>query len=209
MKVAILGGTGSFGRALAARLVAAGGHEVVIGSRDAARAEASAAELGSGTSGATNDDALRGVELVVLAVKAEAALDTARDVARALGTTPLLSVASALSFGRDGVRPDPDGRSLAERIQDVVDAPVLAGLHSIAASNIGSEPAPEDALVCGDDDAAKALALDLAGTVVAGRALDAGPLANARTLEGLTAVIVNINRRYKAHAGVRISGLGA
>src|SRR5438477_13013312 len=86
MKVAILGGTGSFGRALAARLVAAGGHEVVIGSRDAARAEASAAELGSGTSGATNDDALRGVELVVLAVKAEAALDTARDVARALGT---------------------------------------------------------------------------------------------------------------------------
>jgi NADPH-dependent F420 reductase len=206
MKVAILGGTGSFGRALAARLVAAGGHEVVIGSRDVSRAEASAAELGC-TSGATNDDAVRGVDLAVLAVKAEAALDTARDVAGALGTTPLLSVASALSFAKDGVRPDPDARSLAERIQDVVDAPVVAGLHSIAASNIGSEPAQEDALVCGDDEAAKALALDLAGTVVAGRALDVGPLATARTLEGITAVIVNVNRRYKAHAGVRISGL--
>jgi hypothetical protein len=206
MKVAILGGTGSFGRALAARLVAAGGHEVVIGSRDASRAEASASELGC-TSGATNDDAVRGVDLAVLAVKAEAALDTARDVAGALGTTPLLSVASALSFAKDGVRPDPDARSLAERIQDVVDAPVVAGLHSIAASNIGSEPAQEDALVCGDDEAAKALALDLAGTVVAGRALDVGPLATARTLEGITAVIVNVNRRYKAHAGVRISGL--
>jgi len=206
MKVAILGGTGSFGRALAARLVDAGGHEVVIGSRDASRAEASAAELGC-RSGATNDDAVRGVDLAVLAVKAEAALDTARDVAGALGTTPLLSVASALSFAKDGVRPDPDARSLAERIQDVVEAPVVAGLHSIAASNIGSEPAHEDALVCGDDEAAKALALELAGTVVAGRALDAGPLATARTLEGITAVIVNVNRRYKAHAGVRISGL--
>jgi NADPH-dependent F420 reductase len=206
MKVAIVGGTGSFGRALAARLVAAG-HEVVIGSRDAARAQAAAAELGGGASGAANDDAVRGVDLAVLAVKAEAALDTARDVAGALGTTPLLSVASALAFSKDGVRPDPDARSLAERIQDIVDAPVAAGLHSIAASNLGSEPADEDVLVCGDDAAAKALALELAGTVVAGRALDAGPLANARTLEGITAVIVNLNRRYKAHAGVRISGL--
>ena len=207
MKVAILGGTGSFGRALAARLVAAGGHEVVIGSREAARAQAAAAELGGLTSGATNDDSVRGVDLAVLAVKAEAALDTARDVAPALAGTPLLSVASALTFAKDGVRPNQEARSLAERIQDVVDAPVVAGLHSIAASNLGDEPADEDALVCGDDGRAKTLALELAGTVVAGRALDAGPLANARTLEGLTAVIVNLNKRYKAHAGVRISGL--
>jgi 8-hydroxy-5-deazaflavin:NADPH oxidoreductase len=207
VRVAILGGTGSFGGALAARLVAAGGHEVVIGSRDAARAEAAAAELGVGVSGTTNDDAVRSVELAVLAVKADAALETARDVAGALGETPLLSVASALSFATDCVRPDADARSLAERIQDVVTAPVVAGLHSIAASNIGAEPAEEDALVCGDDAGAKALALELAGTVVAGRALDAGPLANARTLEGLTAVIVNLNKRYKAHAGIRISGL--
>ena len=156
-----------------------------------------------------NDDACRTAELVVLAVKAEAALETAREVAERLGETPLLSVASALSFSRDGVRPDADGRSLAERIQDLVAGPVVAGLHSIAASNLGTQPAEEDALVCGDDEDAKALALELAGTVVAGRALDAGPLANARTLEGLTAVIVNLNRRYKAHAGVRVSGLGA
>ena len=106
--------------------------------------------------------------------------------------------------------PDPDARAIAERIQDLVAAPVVAGLHSLAASNLGGEEPPEeDALVCGDDEDAKALALELAGTVVAGRALDAGPLANARTLEGLTAVIVNLNRRYKAHAGVRVSGLGA
>jgi 8-hydroxy-5-deazaflavin:NADPH oxidoreductase len=209
VRVAILGGTGSFGGALAARLVAAGDHEVVIGSRDAARAEAAAAELGGGASGTTNDAAVRDVELAVLAVRADAALDTARDVAGALGQTPLLSVASALSFGKDGVRPDPDARSLAERVQDVVAGPVVAGLHSVAASNIGTHAADEDVLVCGDDIAAKALALELAGTVVAGCALDAGPLANARSLEGLTAVIVNLNKRYKAHAGIRVTGIRA
>ena len=105
------------------------------------------------------------------------------------------------------MRPDPDARSLAERIQELVDAPVVAGLHSIAAANLAAEPPDEDAFVCGDDAAAKELALELAGKLVAGRALDAGPLASARTLEGMTAVIVNLNRRYKAHAGIRISGL--
>jgi hypothetical protein len=209
LKVAILGGTGSFGKALAARLVAVGEDAVVIGSREAARARATAAELGGRTAGAANGDAVRGVDLAVLAVKAEAAYETAVEVAGPLGATPLLSVATALSFTRDGVRPDPDARSLAERIQDVVHGPVVAGLHSIAASNLDEDPPDEDTLVCGDDAAAKALALDLARRVVAGRALDAGPLASARTLEGLTAVIVNVNRRYKAHAGVRITGLEA
>jgi hypothetical protein len=209
LKVAVLGGTGSFGKALAARLVAVGEDDVVIGSREAARAGATAAELGGRTTGAANADAVRGVDLAVLAVKADAAFATAVEVAGPLGETPLLSVATALSFTRDGARPDPDARSLAERIQDVVHGPVVAGLHSIAASNLDDDPADEDALVCGDDAAAKALAVELARKIVAGRALDAGPLASARTLEGLTAVIVNVNRRYKAHAGVRITGLEA
>jgi len=91
-------------------------------------------------------------------------------------------------------------------VQQIVDAPVAAGLHSVAASNLEHAP-DEDALVCGDDETAKALALELSGRVVGGRALDAGPLASARALEGLTAVIVNLNRRYKAHAGVRIAGV--
>jgi 8-hydroxy-5-deazaflavin:NADPH oxidoreductase len=203
----VLGGTGSFGGALALRLVAAGEHEVVIGSRDAARAAEAASELG-GATGAANDDAVRGADLVVLAVKADGALETARHVAAALGTTPLLSVASAIQF-RSGVGalPDPDARSLAERIQDVVDAPVVAGLHSIAAASLGAARPDEDALVCGDDATAKQLALDLAAELVAGRALDAGPLESARALEGLTAVIVNLNRRYRAHAGIRVTGV--
>lgn len=209
MRIAILGGTGSFGHALALRLAAVGEDDVVLGSRDAERAQEAASATGSDrVTGATNHDAVRGADLVVLAVKADGALDTARDVAEALGETPLLSVATAIRFEKGvGALPDPDALSLAERVQAVVRAPVAAGLHSIAASNLEEEPPEEDALICSDDPRAKELALELAGKLVAGRALDAGPLASARALEGLTAVIVNLNRRYKAHAGVRITGV--
>jgi NADPH-dependent F420 reductase len=208
VRVAVLGGTGSFGRALAARLAATGSDEIVIGSRDAGRARQTAEELGGGVSGDTNEDAVRGADLVVLAVNADGALAIARAVADALGDTPLLSVATAIEFRKGvGALPDPDARSLAERIQEEVAGPVVAGLHSVAAANL-DEPAPEeDALLCGDDQQAKALALELASRIVAGRALDAGPLASARALEGMTAVIVNLNRRYKAHAGIRITGI--
>ena len=93
-------------------------------------------------------------------------------------------------------------------MQDVVDGPVVAGLNSLAARNLGgAEPPEEDALVCGDDADAKALVLELAERITSGRAVDCGPLASARALEGLTAVIVNVNKRYKAHAGVRVTGL--
>jgi predicted dinucleotide-binding enzyme len=144
----------------------------------------------------------------VLATKADGAVDTARAIADVLGETPLLSVASDIRFEKGvGMLPDPDALSLAERVQQVVRAPVAAGLHSIAAANLEDEPPDEDALVCGDDARAKELALELAGKVVAGRALDAGPLATARALEGLTAVIVNLNRRYKARTGIRVTGI--
>jgi predicted dinucleotide-binding enzyme len=141
-------------------------------------------------------------------VKADAALDTAREVSEALDLTPLLCVATAIQFRKGvGALPDPDGRSLAERVQDAVRAPVAAGLHSIAAANLDEAAPDEDALICGDDAQAKELSLALAGKLVAGRALDVGPLASARALEGLTAVIVNLNRRYKAHAGIRVTGV--
>ena len=201
----MIGGTGSFGAALAKRLVAAG-YDVVVGSRDAERARATAAEIGA--EGATNEDAARAADLVVLATKADAALETARELRDAIGTTPVLSVAAELRFTPAGVLPTPEATSIAERIQAEIDAPVIAGLHSLAASNLGGDEAPdEDTLVCGDDADAKALVLELAGRVTSGRAIDAGPLASARSLEGMTAVIVNVNKRYKAHAGLRITGV--
>ena len=206
MRVAIVGGTGPFGKALAARL-----HDsdvdVIVGSRDAARAEATARELGC--RGATNSDACADADFVVLAVNAEGALDTARELRGSIGSRPLLSVASELRFTKAGALPAADPRSLAERIQAELDGPVVSGLHSLAASSLGAdEPPDEDAFVCGDDADAKTQALDLAGRLTSGRALDAGPLASARALEGFTAVIVNMNRRYKGHAGIRVTGLG-
>ncbi len=206
MRIAIVGGTGPFGKALATRL-AGTEHEVVIGSRDVERAAAAAAEVGA-TKGAANDDAVRTADLVVLATKAEAALETARELSGAIGTTPVLLVASELRFAPVGVLPAADATSLAERAQAELAGPVLAGLHSLAASTLGEDEAPdEDAFVCGDDADAKVITLELAARLVSGRALDAGPLASARALEGMTAVIVNLNKRYRGHAGIRVTGL--
>jgi 8-hydroxy-5-deazaflavin:NADPH oxidoreductase len=205
MRIAIMGGTGAFGRALAERLHALG-RDVVIGSRDDSRAREIAAVIG--VEGAVNEEAAAGADLVILAVRSNAALETARALAPALGTTPLLCVASDLTFTEDGVLPGRESHSLAEAVQELVDAPVAAGLQSLAAVHL-TEPNPpeEDVLVCGDDERAKQLALELASRLVRGRAIDAGPLANARALEGMTAVLLNVNRRYKVHAGIRLVGL--
>lgn len=206
MRVAIVGGTGPFGRALAARLHDAG-VDVIIGSRDAERAQAAALELDC--VGVTNGAACAAADFVILAVNADAALETARELRDEIGSTPVLSVASELRFTKEGVFPSADAVSLAEQLQAVLAGPVVAGLHSLAASSLGGEKPPdEDAFLCGDDPAAKAAALELASSLTSGRALDAGPLASARALEGLTAVIVNMNRRYKGHAGIRVTGLG-
>ena len=205
MRIAVVGGTGDFGLALAQRLVEAG-HDVVVGSRDAARAAAKAAEAGA--AGASSEDAVRGADLVVLAVKAEAALSTAESLADALGgDVPVLSVASELRFTKQGCLPGEDVRSIAERTQALLHAPVVSGLHSLAAASLAHGKAEGDALVCGDHPDAKEIVLELADAVVTGRALDAGPLASSRALEGMTAVIVNLNKRYRAHAGVQITGL--
>jgi 8-hydroxy-5-deazaflavin:NADPH oxidoreductase len=205
MKVAIVGGTGAFGRALAERLATLG-YDVVIGSRDEQRAAEMAAVYG--VEGKANPDAVRDVDLVVLATKSTATLDTARELADAIGQTPVLCVASDLSFEKNGVLPGRLGTSLAEEVAEILAGPVAAGLQTLAAVHLTQRDLPDqDALICGDDLGAKRIALELADRLVAGRAIDAGPLANARALEGLTAVILNVNKRYRAHAGIRVTGL--
>jgi NADPH-dependent F420 reductase len=203
VRVAIVGGTGAFGRALAKRLQEIGKDEVLVGSRDAERAQATAAELG--VTGGTNADMVAGADLVVLAVKSDATLATASELADAIGKTPLLCVASDLRFTPEGVLPGRHQGSLAEEVSRIVRGPVASGLQSFAAANLVAGD-PGDALVCGGDDRAKELSLELAGRV-AERAIDVGPLENSRALEGMTAVILNVNKRYEAHAGIRLTGL--
>jgi NADPH-dependent F420 reductase len=203
VRVAIVGGTGAFGRALAKRLQEIGKDEVLVGSRDAERAQATADELG--VTGGTNADMVAGADLVVLAVKSDATLATASELADAIGKTPMLCVASDLRFTPEGVLPGRHQGSLAEEVARIVRGPVASGLQSFAAANLVAGD-PGDALVCGGDDRAKELSLELAGRV-AERAIDVGPLENSRALEGMTAVILNVNKRYKAHAGIRLTGL--
>jgi 8-hydroxy-5-deazaflavin:NADPH oxidoreductase len=203
MKVAVVGGTGAFGRALAKRLAESGQDDVVVGSRDAARAQATAEELG--VAGGRNQEIVQDADLVVLAVKSNATLDTATELAGAIGKTPVLCVASDLRFTDAGVLPGRHQGSLAEEVARIVRGPVASGFQSFAAANVVAGD-PGDALICGEDSDAKRLALELAECLGA-RAIDAGPLENSRALEGMTSVILNVNKRYKAHAGIRLTGL--
>ncbi len=205
MKVAIIGGTGAFGRALARRLRTLG-EDVYIGSRDAERARERALELG--VQGGTNEDVVRGADLVVLATKSNAILETAVALSDAIGETPVLCVASDLRFTDTGIVPGLEEGSLAENVSRLIHAPVASGLQMVSAIDLsGPEPPDQDVLICGDDLAAKELALELAGRLVGGRAIDVGPLANSRALEAMTAVILNVNRDYGVHAGLRLTGL--
>ncbi|MFL5969685.1 MAG: NADPH-dependent F420 reductase [Gaiellaceae bacterium] len=203
MKVAIVGGTGAFGRALAKRLAEAGEDDIVVGSRDAERAQATAEELG--VRGGLNHDVVGDVDLVVLAVKSNATLSTAAELADAIGKTPVLCVASDLRFTDAGVLPGRHQGSLAEEVARVLRAPIASGFQSFAAANV-VEGDPGDALICGADSDAKTRALELAERLGA-RGIDAGPLENSRALEGMTSVILNVNKRYKAHAGIHMTGL--
>jgi 8-hydroxy-5-deazaflavin:NADPH oxidoreductase len=205
MKVAILGGTGPFGRALAGRLKHHG-YDVAVGSRDHQRGWERGVELG--VEGGSNAEIVSGADLIVLATKSNAAIETAKEIADGIGETPVLCVASDLIFTDAGVMPGRGAFSLAEELAQTISAPVASGLHSISALDLAqSEPPDQDALICGDDLRAKEPSLELAGKLVAGRAIDVGPLANSRGLEGMVPVILNVNNRLGVHAGLRLTGL--
>ena len=205
MKIAIVGGTGTFGRALARKLRLLG-EDVYIGSRDAQRAKERALEIG--VQGDSNENVVKGVDLVVLATKSNAAIETGAALADAIGDTPVLCVASDLRFTDIGIVPGLEEGSLAENLAKLVRAPVASGLQTVSAIDLSSSEPPDlDALICGDDPGVKKLVLELAGRLVGGRAVDVGPLANSRALEGMTAVILNVNKEFGVHAGLRLTGL--
>jgi NADPH-dependent F420 reductase len=203
IRIAIVGGTGAFGRALAGRLRDQG-LDIAIGSRDATRASELAATLG--VAGGTNEAVARAADYVVLAVQSSAAVGTARDLAAAIGRKPVLCVASDLKFGSDGVSPGRSEGSIAEDVAEAVAGPVASGFQAVPAAHLARhEPLDEDVLVCGEP-AAKEPALEFGAKLVSGRAIDVGPLANSRALESMTAVILHVNRHYKVVAGLRLTG---
>jgi predicted dinucleotide-binding enzyme len=132
VKIAIVGGTGSFGRALAWRLHQLG-EEVYIGSREAQRAKERALEIG--VHGDSNEEVVKVADLVVLATKSNAALETGEALANAIGETPVLCVASDLRFTDIGIVPGLEEGSLAEKLAELLRAPVASGLQTVSATS--------------------------------------------------------------------------
>jgi hypothetical protein len=214
MTIAILGGTGKEGAGLAVRWALAG-HAVIIGSRDPERARARAAELraqagGGDLSGAANVDAARRGEIVVLALPAAGLAQTLPDVRQACAGKVVVSTVVPLTFGGGRLFTPPPAGSAAEEAQALLpEAKVVAAFHHIAAHELSetAHPIDCDLLLCGGDAAAKAVVAEL-GRSMRLRAVDVGPLTNAAPLEGITAVLATINRRYKLkNSGIKITGL--
>lgn len=215
-RIAFLGGTGPEGMGLALRFAAAG-DEVIIGSRSRERGEAAAAELrgllpGGAISGADNATAAEQGEVIVVAVPYEGQRATLEALRRQIGGKIVVDVVVPLIFEK-GKPPRtvavPEG-SAAEEAQAVLpEARVVGAFHNLSATVLKdlSHPVDADVLVCGDDAEAKAYTMDLAGKLAGARGIDAGPLANARYVEDITALLLYINRRYKAHSGIRIVGV--
>ncbi|HET8559633.1 MAG TPA: NADPH-dependent F420 reductase [Marmoricola sp.] len=213
--IAVIGGTGPQGRALGLRLAAAG-HDVVLGSREAARAGAAAEELASGrelrgsVTGAANHDAAAKADIVLLAVPYKGHGELVAQLADVTSGKIVISCVNPLGFDRSG----PYGLSLesgsaAEEAAALLpDAVVVGAFHHLSAVTLleGGE-LDEDVLVCSDRTDAAEVVADLARSVTGRRGIHAGPLRLARQLEPLTAVLISVNRLHRAHSGVRLTGL--
>lgn len=215
MKIGILGGTGKEGAGLGVRWAQAG-HEIIIGSRDAERARAKAAELSAQAPGArihgmSNRDAAVAGEVVVLALPADGLGNTLPELAAGCRGKTVISTVVPLTFGGPRLFTPPPEGSAAEQAQTLLgpEAKVVAAFHHIAAHELSAtDHAIEcDLLLCGADAGAKGVAADL-GRSMGLRAVDVGALSNAGPLEGITAVLATVNRRYKLkNSGIKITGL--
>jgi len=219
-RVAVIGGTGPQGKGLGYRF-ARNGHSVVLGSRAAEKAEPVAAEVterlagvtGAGqVTGAANADACAEADVVLLAIPYDGHDEL-------VATLPLdgkivVSCVNPLAFDKQG----PHGRvidggegSAAESAQRIAPGAQLVGaFHHVSAVTLWGDDDfldHEDVLVCGDSVDAKQAVIELAASVTGRPGIDAGALRLARQLEPLTAVLISINKLYKTHSGVRISGV--
>jgi NADPH-dependent F420 reductase len=210
-----LGGTGDQGRGLARRFAQAG-HPLLIGSRSAERAAAAAEELaatlpeGSDVRGLGNLEVAEQADLVVVAVPWDGHGDLLRDLAPALAGKIVVDCVNPLGFDGKGAfaLPVEDGSAAEQAAVLLPESRVVAAFHHVSAVLLLDPEVSEvrtDILVLGDDreatDAVQALADEIPGM----RGVYAGRLRNAHQVEALTANLISVNRRYKAHAGVRIT----
>ena len=217
--VTVIGGTGALGFGLAARL-AQQGTPVVIGSRDAGRAGEAAGRVrelvaDAPVQGAVNADAVRRSDVVFLCVPFRNQSENLTNLQEALrdgqllvdATVPLAAAVSGRATRMLGVWQGSAAQQAEEMAPDGVR--VVSALHTVSAHALASvdEPLDEDVLICGDRRADKVQAAEILQRIPGLRAVDAGRLEMSRIAESLTALMISINAKYKAHAGVRIANL--
>lgn len=218
-RIAVIGGTGPQGKGLAYRF-AKHGHEVVIGSRAAEKAEPVAAEIADRitaeggapvVSGAANPDAAASADVVLLAVPFNGHDELVESLAEQLAGKTIVSCVNPLGFDKGGPYGLDVERSAAEAAAAIVPtATVVGAFHHVAAASLWSQEEyldHEDVLVCGDSAEGKEVAQELARAVTSRIGIDAGKLRLARQLEPLTAVLISINKSYKVRSGIRIAGV--
>jgi hypothetical protein len=216
--IPIIGGTGALGYGLAVRWARAG-RAIVIGSRKPERAAEAAervrAATGGDIEGLENAEAARRGPIVFLTVPFRAQSETLPKLREALSEPQLLvdctvPTAAAVSGRATRLLGVWQG-SAAEQAQEMAPdgVTVVSALHTVSARSLaeGTEPLEEDVLVCGDRKADKARVAELIELIPGLRAVNAGALETARIVEGLTPLLISINARYKAHAGIRVTGL--
>lgn len=214
LHLGILGGTGDQGRGLARRFALAG-HPVVIGSRSAERAEAAAAELraadpGIDVRGAPNEQAAAAGEVVIVAVPWEGHDGLLAGLAEPLTGKVVVDCVNPIGFDQRGpyaLRPE-EGSAAEQAAAILPGSRVVAAFHHVSAVVLLDASVSQvdlDVLVLGDDRPATDLVAALAGRIPGVRGVYGGRLRNAHQVEAFTANIIAINRRYKAHAGLRLT----
>ena len=219
--LAFLGGTGPEGKGLALRLAMAG-EAVIIGSRDAARAQEAAAELlalapDAAISGAVNHDAAAQSDVIFLTMPYGGMSPTIDAIGGAAGDAALagkvvVTVIAPMRFERGvgAIAEDVSAGSAAQEAQAAApNARIVAAFQNVSAAELlkPGVTLDEDVVICADDAAAKAAVIDLTRKIPNLRPVDAGALYNARYVEQITPLLVNINRIHRTHSGIRITGV--
>ena len=214
--LAFLGGTGPEGKGLALRLAAAG-EQAIIGSRDASRAATAAEELlllapGAQISGADNAGAAAAADVVFLAFPYEGQRATLEALKNELAGKVIVDVIAPMSFqrGKGASAVEVDAGSAAEEAQELLpDSQVVSAFQNISAEELQHPDTvmDGDVIVCSDHAEPKKMVMDLVSKIPSLRPVDGGSLANSKYVEQITPMLVNINRIYKVHAGIKIVGI--
>jgi len=207
--VGVLGGTGPQGKGLAYRLARAG-QKVIIGSRAADRARGAAEELGHGVEGADNAECARRSDIVIVAVPWDGHGKTLESLREELAGKLVVDCVNPLGFDKKGayaIKPE-EGSAAEQAAALLPDSRVAAAFHHLSAVLLQDPEIAEidtDVMVLGEERADVEIVQALAGRIPGMRGIFAGRLRNAHQVESLVANLISVNRRYKAHAGLRVT----